>query len=193
METMGYGKTTQDSDFALEGRLLGFVLEDGFKIKGLRLSTANGECYIKLSKEARAAFKGILRPGDWLQVIGKQKLDGETGLPKLKAYQVLPAVPGSLTSSPVAIVEPSAKPQNRQASILVCRKSDCLKRGSQGICNALMAALAAQGLDKQVNIKPTGCMKDCKSGPNLVFLPDKARYHNVKLQEIPSLVAKHLG
>jgi len=69
----------------------GFCVEDGYKLKYLRMATSEGECCIKLCKQLRADFELRLIPGDWLQVVVKKKLDKKTGLLKLKAERVVPA------------------------------------------------------------------------------------------------------
>ncbi len=179
------GKTMhhkQISAFTLEGRFLGYVLEDGYKIKRLRLGTVTGEQSIKLTKQARASIGRILIPGDWIQVTGEQKLK-ESGEIRLKAHAVQTISPREL--KPEATV--ASKPK---ASILVCQKSDCAKRGGKAICRALEQALDDRGLSEQVTIKPTGCMKNCKAGPNLV-MPGKCRYSQIQPEEIPALVDRH--
>jgi (2Fe-2S) ferredoxin len=179
---MGKLKKSQ-SEFNLEGRFLGYVVEDGYKIKQLRLATADGECFIKLSKEARANLGRVLVPGDWIKVEGTQKADSETESVRLKAYSVVPIVP--LTS-----IEPDIRPNQTKASILVCQKSGCMKRGGRAVCQALETALSDRGLDDQVTIKGTGCMKNCGQGPNVV-MPGKARYCKIDAKEIPALIDKH--
>jgi len=77
-------KSKQISEFSL-GRFLGFVFEDGYKLKYLRMATSEGECCIKLCKQLRADFELRLIPGDWLQVVGEKKLDKKTASLKLKA------------------------------------------------------------------------------------------------------------
>ena len=49
------------------------MIKDGYKLKGLLLGTAEGECYVKLAKHLRAAFDLRLPPGTWLQVVGDKK------------------------------------------------------------------------------------------------------------------------
>ncbi|KGF73421.1 hypothetical protein DO97_20300 [Neosynechococcus sphagnicola sy1] len=175
------------SPFTLEGRFLNFGLEDGFKLKWLWLATAEGEHCIKLSKAARASFKGTLRPGDWVRISGSQTHASDTGVPKLKADLIMPATPSPVTPP----VEVGVAPVKGKATVLVCQKSDCAKRGSLTVCAALASALKAQGLESQVTIKATGCMKDCKLGPNLVFMPGKAHYHRARPEEMPALVEKY--
>ena len=176
----------QVSEFSLEGRFLGFEFEDGYKLKYLRLGTSEGECCIKLCKNLRADFALRLIPGDWLQVVGEQKLDLKTGKLKLKAEQVIPAAPTLIET-----VQVLATPVKSKVSILVCQKSDCMKRGGKALCHTLQVALSDRGLEDEVTIKGTGCMKNCKAGPNLV-MPDKTRYSRIQSAQIPALVDKHL-
>ena len=51
--------------------------------------TAEGECYVKLAKDLRAAFNLELPKGTWLQVVGEKTLDLKTGEVKLKASRVM--------------------------------------------------------------------------------------------------------
>ncbi|NJP10909.1 MAG: (2Fe-2S) ferredoxin domain-containing protein [Leptolyngbyaceae cyanobacterium RU_5_1] len=187
-------KHKQISTFTLIGRFLNFVIEDGYKIKRLWLATAEGEYCIKLSKEARASVRGVLTPGEWIQVFGEQTLDRETDEVKYKAYLIQPASPAQIESLPEnpQIQAPPAKSKDKpKATILVCQKSDCMKRGGKAMCQALQDTLGDRGLEGQVAIKGTGCMKDCKAGPNLVVMPDKVRYSHVKANDIPALIDKH--
>lgn len=172
---------TRVTEFSLEGRFLGLVLEDG-DIKYLQLATTEGEIGIKLGKELRAAGDLQLSPGDWVRVVGEKKFSSKNGRIKLKAERVLLAG----IQYPAEISPPDAT----KAKILVCQKSDCLKRGGKAICQALEMALSDRGLAKQVVIKGTGCMKKCSSGPNLV-MSDKTRYSRVKVAQVPELLDKH--
>lgn len=177
-------KSKQVSAFSLEGRFLSFEAEDGYKLKYLRLATSEGEYYIKLCKELRSSFQLKLIAGDWLQVLGEKKLDPKTGKTKLKAERVIP-VTSNTSDVPIKVTAVKNK-----TSILVCQKSDCMKRGGKAVCQALEAALSARGLEDQVAIKGTGCMKNCKAGPNLV-MPDKTRYNRIQDQQIPAIMDKH--
>ena len=46
---MSESYNTEVTEFCLEGRFLDFVIKDGYKLKGLLLATAEGECYVKLA------------------------------------------------------------------------------------------------------------------------------------------------
>ncbi|MBC6452693.1 MAG: (2Fe-2S) ferredoxin domain-containing protein [Hormoscilla sp. SP5CHS1] len=179
-----------ETRFNLEGQFLGFGLKDGYKIKYLRLATAEGEDWIKMDKRLRAALYGhSFTLGDWIQVSGEQKFQPKTGQFKLKADRVLArsAPPGPRTApTPV-------KAKHGKARVLVCQKSDCGKRGSLKVCQALESALCASGLADRVEIQKTGCLKNCSSGPNLVVMPDKTRYSRIRPREIPALIEKHFS
>jgi (2Fe-2S) ferredoxin len=186
---------TEVSEFCLEGRFLDFVIKDGYKLKGLQLETAEGECYIKLAKHLRAAFDLRLPPGTWLQVVGEKKQDMETGEVKLKAERVM-AAPNQrdreIGATPLQEPLSFSNGKLKTATILVCQKSDCMKRGGKEVCQALEAALSDRDLESQVTIKGTGCMKNCKAGPNLV-MPDKTRHSRVQREQVPALMDKHFA
>ncbi|MGI0488705.1 (2Fe-2S) ferredoxin domain-containing protein [Pantanalinema rosaneae CENA516] len=180
-------KHKQVSEFRLEGRFLGFAVEDGYKIKWLNLRTADGEHCIKLSKEARASVGRVLMPGDWVQVTGEKVVYLDTEEIKFKADRITTS--GVTPSSPAPTSEKATKPAAK-ATIAMCQKSDCMKRGGKAVCQALAATLSDRGLTDQVTVKGTGCMKQCKAGPNLV-MPNKQRYSRITAKEIPALIDKH--
>jgi (2Fe-2S) ferredoxin len=207
VKKMSKSYITEVSEFCLEGKFIDFVIKDGYKLKGLRLETAEGECYIKLDKHLRAGFDLRLPPGTRLQVTGEKKFDLKTREVKLKAHQVMAASTldkdkeiGRLgdgdkrvTASPNHPITPAINnAKSKKATILICQKSDCIKRGGKEVCQALEAALSARGLESEVTIKGTGCMKDCKAGPNLV-MPDKTRYNRMKATQVPALMDKHFA
>ncbi|MBD2204245.1 (2Fe-2S) ferredoxin domain-containing protein [Calothrix sp. FACHB-1219] len=197
----------QISDFCLEGRFMDFVIKDGYKLKGLQIWTAEGECYIKLAKHLRFAFDLHLPRGTWLQIVGKKKHKLASGEVTFKAERVMAArqdtanekitqmgIPSPISHQPKpsSITQADAKPSKSKSTILVCQKSDCMKRGGKGVCQALEAALSDRGLEDQVTIKGTGCMKNCKAGPNVV-MPDKTRYTRISAAQVSNIIDKHFG
>ncbi len=176
-------------EFRLEGRFIGFVSDFEEKPKRIRVATAEGEYWIKLSKELRSTIGEVLEPGAWVQISGEQKLKYKTGELKLKAFQVSVMAP---TNQESACPPPATAPQTK-ACVMVCQKSSCCKRGAGEVVRAVTESLRDRGLEDQVTIKGTGCMKQCKSGPCMVFLPDKARYSGVAPKEIPKLIEKHFA
>ncbi len=177
----------QESPFFLEGKFQEFVIKDGYKIKGLILDTAEGECYVKLAKNLRHAFDWRLPKGTLLQIVGKKQHCLESGKIKLKAERVIAVANESHSPLPT----PNSPVPSKRSTVLVCQKSDCMKKGGKAVCQALEAALSEKGLEDSVSIKGTGCMKNCKAGANLV-MPDKTRYSRVTAAQVPELVEKHL-
>lgn len=182
-------KNKQTSVFSLEGRFLGFEVEDGYKLKRLHLATPDGQQCIKLSKEARASVGQVLVPGSWIQVWGEKTIYSDSEV-KLKAYQIKVMTSERSQSSPIADPPVTKTKVPAKATILVCQKSDCMKRGGRAVCQALEAELNDRGLTDQVTIKGTGCMKQCKAGPNLV-MPDKTRYSRISARDVSAILDQH--
>ena len=183
----------QPPSWNLEGRFLGFVFKDD-KPKRLQLMTADGERSVKLAKDIRTSVSNALIPGDWIQVWGektghKAKTRQTLQIGSLKAYKVSKAAPSQSEKQPPAIPQkPKSLKPAPAATILVCQKSDCVKRGSKAVCQALETALSDRDLADQVTIRATGCMKDCKAGPNLIFMPEKTRHKRVSAHDAVSLI-----
>ncbi|GAB4461200.1 MAG: OB-fold nucleic acid binding domain-containing protein [Elainellaceae cyanobacterium] len=195
------GHKSEKTPFQIEGRFLGLVVKDGYKIKGLRLSTAVGELYIKLSKEARASCQRVLVPGEWLQVSGYQQLDYGEGMVKFKADHIRVASPSADLASPerasrgleplptASPAQPAAPAPSATSTILFCQKSDCCKRGGRAVTEAIQQALGDRQLDDQVKLKGTGCMKQCKAGPNVII--NKTRYSCIRPEDVPQIIDRH--
>lgn len=210
-------KHKQVSEFDIQGQFLGFAAHDGYKLKYIRLGTHTGEYCIKIPKEERSTLYRTLVPGSLVRVVGDREFCLKKGTTKFKAYQIIPAhaeagaakpsvqftpaqfTPAQFTPTqfppsiaPIAPVSPVAdrEPTTKKAAILVCQKSDCCKRGGKALMDALKSEIGDRGLADEVVIKPTGCMKRCKAGPNLV-MPDKTRYSHIKAEAVPDLLDKH--
>lgn len=213
-----YTSSKQVSEFSLEGEILSLIIEDGYKLKYLRICSDLGiEFLVKLCKELRASLPSVLTPGLRVQVAGEKQLNLKNGKLKLKAYSLklcsnsdrtpqlldLTNAPVALVTSPRAIdkievISPTAAqtvkaPAKTQTQILVCQKSDCQKRGGAAVCKALENALNSRGLEGQVTVRGTGCLKQCKAGPNIVVMPDKTRYSRIAPAEIPAIIDKHFA
>ena len=189
--------------FGLEGRFVGFAPGKKSPFKYLQLATASGDYQIKLPKHLRIDAIRHFTPGDWVYVSGNQKVKLKTDEMCLKADNLLKASPGQYQQIlPTIVRGETAQSQEKscqgataskasKAKVLVCNKSSCIKRGGKAICQLLESELREQGLTDQITIKLTGCMGHCKSGPNLVFMPDKARYRRVSPKMIPDLINHH--
>lgn len=190
---MSHDKHSPVSEFLLQGQFISFAAQESYRLKYLRLSTAAGEQLIKIPKELRLSLYRSLKPGEWIQVSGYRKVCLKKGTVKLKAYHIAPTVPGT---GEIYFTPDHSQPSEeknsavKQTNILVCQKSDCCKRGGKALVEALQTELDDRGLGDQVKIKPTGCMKRCKAGPNLM-MPDKTRYERIHPEEVGKLVDKH--
>jgi (2Fe-2S) ferredoxin len=177
------------STFHLEGKFVGFVDYFEENPKRIKVASWEGERWVKLSKDLRTPLREVLQPGDWLEISGECKYKYKTGELKLKAYQVNIKTANKQTTD---LPSPVGTPKNKTC-VMVCQKSSCRKRGADQVCQALTESLRDRGLEEQVSIKGTGCMKQCKTGPCVVMMPDKSRYTQVSPQEIPKLIEKHFA
>ncbi len=178
--------------FQVATKLLGVILKNDNKIKFLRVAINNQDYWVKLPKDLRKQLDFEIKVGSWLYIQGTQEIDRKKENLKLTATSIKPLLPPEALFGESMIVQPPiANKRTQKASILICQKSDCWKRGGKEICQQLETELRDRGLDDQVQIKTTGCMKHCKQGPNIVFMPDKARYSQVKPHQVSSLVDRH--
>ncbi|MDY6937296.1 MAG: (2Fe-2S) ferredoxin domain-containing protein [Cyanobacteriota bacterium] len=189
---MSQAKYLLESDFSLQGQIVNIVRKDNFTPKRVQLSTEYGQFFIKLAKPLRSSFP-FLTPGDWVWLSGTCKI--KKGRNEYKAEELKPLSAGS--SGNVAVAAPPAiekpKQDKQQGKVLICQKSDCCKRGGKAVYQALEKALHEKGLGDRVNIKKTGCLKHCKAGPNVVFMPSKTRHSRIRPADIPKLVDKHFA
>ncbi|NJO72584.1 MAG: (2Fe-2S) ferredoxin domain-containing protein [Leptolyngbyaceae cyanobacterium RM1_406_9] len=199
-----YQRMEQRMEFSFECQFLEFVRHDG-KLKYIRLKVLSEEMQVKLPKFMRATIGLSLQPGELIQVTGIGKFDRAVQTFKLKATQIVPlrdrilqtesktssessaCIDQSLATQPN--VNSKSKPKSRsKVKVLVCQKSGCMKRGGRGLCEVLGQMLYERGLDHQVAIERTGCLKTCSSAPNVVITPGNHRYTNVHSKVLPQIV-----
>lgn len=181
---------TSETYFHLEGKFLGVCALDGYKLKYLRLRTAERDVIIKVPKELRAGLVYKLAIGDCIRCEGIQK-DW-----KFKA----------------SAIEKAAPENKPKVKILICQKSHCHNNGGKEIYSALAEQLNSHDLNDSVTLKSTGCLKCCKQAPNLVVLPvgttaaasngkltpkaeasppeNRSSYRNVRISQIPAIISK---
>jgi (2Fe-2S) ferredoxin len=217
LKSKGHGHQRQ---FALEGRFSGFVPHSKKPFKYIRLTTADGEYRVKLPKYLQLEVVAQFTPGDWVQVVGtcKERSDGTF---RFKAENLIQSKPtgqrvdvtsmanvADVLNAEDTVTYDSTRPlpnrcedssngkntsdNKRPIKVLVCGKSKCMKRGGKAICQYLEALKNDQDLGDRIMLKQTGCMDRCKSGPNLVVMPDKAKYSRVTPEELEDLLHRHL-
>lgn len=180
-------KTTTLSQFRIIGQLESFVIKKGDKLKYLRMKVEEKEYWLKIPKKLRPEIDPTMIPGTWLEITGNREFKKKKGFFELEASRIK-LLPNPDIPCAVVVSEPESTSVGK---ILVCQKSSCWKRGGESVCQQLEQELEQQGLSDQVKIKLTGCLKQCKKGPNVVIMPHKARYCQVKPREVEELLTKH--
>ncbi len=149
------------------------------------LLTQEGELRIKLDKPLRRVVGPCLQTGQSLEVQGITKLkpgkEQKTIAERIRILQ-----DGADLQEP-----PQSAPKLALKCIQVCGKSDCRRRGGDRVLEVVEQVLADHPEAETVRLKVTGCMKNCKAGPNLVMMPDKARYCQVSPAQVPDLIQRH--
>ncbi len=149
---------------------------------------------VKLDKDIRETASDSIDARDWVKVVGKGRLDKDTGEFKWKAdsiekvsLQVVAEVKEKVearSQSPRSKSEPSKSESKslaastqisaakaKPARILICQKSSCRKKGAQKVSKAMEDAISKAKASDQIILKSTGCLKCCKTGPTVVVLP----------------------
>lgn len=199
------------SQFCLVGRFLSFLPGEKSPYQGISLevlredrrSQAGSDVALSankaaaltiqqvvLSKQLRRMMYCYLAPQDWVRVVGKQAFDKRSGqlawkateISKLSAHQV-DRLAYRLRSSPTRAQATTSAPGSR---VLVCQGSSCRRRGGLAIGNAIARHLSEKADFPQCTVQPTGCMKRCKQGPNVV-LPSGDRCNPMTVEQVRSL------
>ncbi len=187
----------QGIPFESEATFLGFLPNKEGKLKYLRWQAGSEVFFGKIPKPLRSTLYRTLNPGDPVQICGEREVDLRKGEEKCVLYRVVPlggktgSSSAAAVSTPIAEADPDSAAKSVKGKVLVCQKSDCCRRGARAVLQALKTHLAAY--PDSIRVQGVGCMKDCKRGPNVVFMPDKARYSGVSPQGIPALLERHFS
>jgi NADH:ubiquinone oxidoreductase subunit F (NADH-binding)/(2Fe-2S) ferredoxin/Pyruvate/2-oxoacid:ferredoxin oxidoreductase delta subunit len=81
--------------------------------------------------------------------------------------------------------------ENRKKKLIsLCAGSGCGAYGTAKVYNSLIQELAKHGLEKEVDVKLSGCHGFCEKGPILVIYPEGIFYPQIKEEHIPEIVEK---
>lgn len=179
------------SEFTTVGRLEDFVISSKGRIKYISLSTPEADYSMSVAKSPKYILSHYLKPGCCLKVTGmrKYKLDREQF--EYKAYNIELLPEQSPPQTAFDSTTPKALATKTKAKILVCQGSSCCKKGSRAISNLLQTELKDRGMTDEVEIRTTGCMKQCKQAPCLI-MPGRNSYSRVRPQQVSGLVSRHL-
>lgn len=188
---MSSHKSHDDQPFVLKGRFLGFLFKDGYKIKYVKVLAHDREWLVEVAKPLRKEIPLNLPVGEWVQLSGWQTYRSKYGVPKFKAEHLTVISPNASPEITIPAPAQGDRPPKAADTILVCGKSDCWKRGGKELCAALKQGVSDRHLDGLVSVQTTGCMKQCKKGPNLVVMPNKQRCSRVSLNEVNRILDEH--
>ncbi|MEM8831135.1 MAG: (2Fe-2S) ferredoxin domain-containing protein [Cyanobacteria bacterium P01_G01_bin.19] len=195
-------------EFCLVGTVSKLILKKKGKVKRFELQTPKGNFFFKVPHKLHKRLNCQFYPNIKLEVRGKAKIRPKKAKIKLKIEQIRvlspnPAPPpldlkffDSTTSENSTTLENNTVSENGTNSepkgkILLCKKSSCWKRGGKAIYEKITEELQEQGLEDNITVKKTGCMGRCKAAPNLVVLPDKARYKRFNKEKVNNLIDTH--
>ena len=185
-----------ETEFKITGELVDVFIKQEVKVKYLKLITDNPEktpYLIKVTKDIREDITPIAYLGANLIVKGTKKQKKKKGIVEYKADYVELVNTNKNGSTPIIVedIETISTKENKvkaKAKILICEKSTCWKKGGKQVYQALTDICD----NRQIQIKKVGCLKQCKKAPNIVMMPDKARYSKVTPKQVPALVEKHI-
>lgn len=188
---MSHLTTDRPTIFCLDGEFHGLVQKDG-KYKYLRLTTANQEYWIKLSKELRTSIQCVPQVGETVQVRGTWKSDRKTGAVQLKADQLIPACAATCCDVPFPEDDRplTANDARSLLKIMICQKSGCQKKGSSKRYQQLEKVLRDRNLLDRVEFRETGCLGKCSMAPNMVMMPGKKRLSGMSLEAIVEMIER---
>jgi len=151
------------SEFTIVGRLENFLVGSKGRVKSLSISTSEADYTMEVAKEQGNFLSTYLKPGCHLKVAGMQKNKLHQGNIDYKAYTI------ELLPEPASSSNTEIKPRKSKAQILVCQGSSCWKKGGRATYELLKAELQAKGMTEEVEIKTTGCWKQCQQAPNVMM------------------------
>ncbi|MCL5265881.1 MAG: (2Fe-2S) ferredoxin domain-containing protein [Chloroflexi bacterium] len=76
--------------------------------------------------------------------------------------------------------------------VLVCSSSDCAQYGAEDILDLLGQGLRERGLQQEIKLTKTGCLKECEDGPIVIVYPDGVWYSRVAIEDVDDIIDEHL-
>src|SRR5512135_1376856 len=84
-------------------------------------------------------------------------------------------------------------PKNlRKPWIAICAGTGCLALGARKVIDAFREELEKRGLEKEIEVKETGCPGFCEKGTIVVVYPDGIYYLKVQPKDVPEIVEETL-
>ena len=83
-----------------------------------------------------------------------------------------------------------AKRETQKRRIAICAGTGCLALGAQKVIMAFKEELKNRGLEREVEIRETGCPGFCEKGTIVVIYPEGVYYLQVQPGDVPEIVEK---
>lgn len=171
----------------VHGQYIDGVVSSKGRLKWIRIQRNHDELLLKLPKPVGYTLARVLQPGQLLQVWVRPKKD------YLQALLVMPSSLVEVGDTPVQLLQMAREECTRSSSaaptctLRVCTKGRCQKQGAHDVVRALKQAIEEQHLE-HVSVEATGCLKNCKHGPNVQISPGKALHSDVQVDDVPRLM-----
>ncbi len=88
--------------------------------------------------------------------------------------------------------EELARQQVLKERILCCTAAGCISCGAEGVRQALLVQVKAQGCERSVEVCGTGCMGMCGRGPLVLRSSDQQLYGGVTVEDARALVSENV-
>ncbi|MDD4796510.1 MAG: NADH-quinone oxidoreductase subunit NuoF [Eubacteriales bacterium] len=79
-----------------------------------------------------------------------------------------------------------------RSHILVCGGTGCTSSGSANLITRFEELLAANHLEKEVQVVRTGCFGLCEAGPVVIVYPEGVFYSHVQTDDVDEIIAEHI-
>lgn len=76
--------------------------------------------------------------------------------------------------------------------ICVCEAGSCQSSGASKIREKFQSGIEKRGLEKEIEVVPTGCMGLCNQGPLVRILPDETIYHRAAEGHVDTVIDQHI-
>ena len=83
-----------------------------------------------------------------------------------------------------------AKTDFIKPAVTLCISTGCEALGAKDVLQAFQDEFKKQGLDGKVDIKQTGCLGFCETGPRVVIYPENIAYFKVQASDVPEIVSR---
>ncbi len=175
-----------DTKVLIQGRYLEGVFSSKGRLKWLRIEADRREWLVKLPKYIGLTLSREIEPGVEIRVWARPKKD------YFKALMVVPLTP-RLDVEPFSDLPMALPPKSKPLIIKICQKGGCRKRGGKYVWDAIQHQIELGNTHGKIRLEATGCLKNCKHGPNMCIGSKQVRYSRVQASQIPAILSAQMS